>query len=106
MPSVMTSPPLRKTGGFMPRPTPGGVPVVMTSPARSSMNWLRWLTMVATPKIIVLVEPVCIRLPSTSSHMDRFCTSGISSGVTSHGPSGPKVGQPLPLAHCPPPRSI
>ena len=26
----MTSPALRNTGGFMPRPTPGGVPVVTT----------------------------------------------------------------------------
>ena len=38
MPSAMTSPGLRKTGGFMPRPTPGGVPVVMTSPGSSTMK--------------------------------------------------------------------
>src|SRR3954451_1033907 len=38
MPSVMTSPTLRKVGGFMPRPTPGGVPVVMMSPGSSVMN--------------------------------------------------------------------
>ncbi len=29
---------LRNRGGFMPRPTPGGVPVVITSPGSSSMN--------------------------------------------------------------------
>jgi hypothetical protein len=40
MPSVMTSPPLRKRGGLKPRPTPGGVPVVMTSPGSRRMNWL------------------------------------------------------------------
>src|SRR3954453_11393396 len=34
---VMRSPPLRKVGGFMPRPTPGGVPVVMMSPGSSVM---------------------------------------------------------------------
>src|SRR3954469_16953060 len=34
--------------------------------------------------------------------MDRFCGSGTSSFVTSHGPSGPKVGQPLPLVQVPP----
>ena len=38
MPSVMTSPALRYCGvGFMPMPTPGGVPVVMTSPGSSVM---------------------------------------------------------------------
>ena len=58
-----------------------------------------------TPKIIVAVEPLCIRSPLTSSHIASFCGSEISSAVTSHGPSGPKVGQPLPLIHCPPPRS-
>jgi len=36
--SAIVSPTLRNTGGFMPRPTPGGVPVVTTSPASSTMN--------------------------------------------------------------------
>ena len=41
MPSSTTSPGLRKTGvGFKPRPTPGGVPVLMTSPGSRVMNWL------------------------------------------------------------------
>ena len=30
----------RKRCGFMPMPTPGGVPVVMMSPGSSVMNWL------------------------------------------------------------------
>ena len=55
----------------------------------------------ATVKIIVLVLPLCMRLPLTSSHIARFCTSGTSSRVTSHGPVGPKVSQDLPLVHCP-----
>ena len=38
MPSVTTSPTLRNFGGFMPVPTPGGVPVVMMSPGSSVMN--------------------------------------------------------------------
>ena len=41
MPSSTTSPSLRKTGGFMPRPTPGGVPVEMMSPGWRLMNWER-----------------------------------------------------------------
>jgi ribosomal protein L37E len=41
MPSSMTSPAVRNCGvGFMPRPTPGGVPVGMMSPGISVMNWL------------------------------------------------------------------
>ena len=41
MPSSTTSPFFRNFGGFMPRPTPGGVPVEMMSPGSSDMNWLR-----------------------------------------------------------------
>ena len=41
MPSVITSPFFRNWGvGFMPRPTPGGVPVQITSPGNRVMNWL------------------------------------------------------------------
>jgi hypothetical protein len=40
-----------------------------------------------------------------SSHILRLRTSPISSGVTSHGPTGLKVSADLPLDHCPP-RSV
>jgi len=40
MPSSTMSPGFRYCGGFMPRPTPAGVPVLTTSPGRSVMNWL------------------------------------------------------------------
>ena len=59
-------------------------------------------TSVAALKLMVLVWPVCMRLPLTSSHMASFCTLGTSSRVTSQGPIGPKVSQPLPLSHCGP----
>ena len=49
---------------------------------------------------MVRVLPVCMRLPLTSSHMSSTCGSVISSVVTSHGPIGPKLSQPLPLSHC------
>ena len=39
-PRRMLSPGFKKRGGFMPMPTPGGVPVVMMSPGWSDMNWL------------------------------------------------------------------
>jgi hypothetical protein len=38
MPNSITSPTLRKVGGVMPIPTPGGVPVLMRSPGSSTMN--------------------------------------------------------------------
>ena len=41
MPSSIRSPALRYCGGFCPMPTPGGVPVEMTSPGMRLMNWLR-----------------------------------------------------------------
>ena len=55
----------------------------------------------AIEKIMVEVDPVWRRWPLTSSHIDSFCTSGISSLVTSHGPSGPNVSCDLPLVHWP-----
>ena len=41
MPSVITSPGCNQMGGLNPRPTPGGVPVLIRSPGSSTMNWLR-----------------------------------------------------------------
>jgi hypothetical protein len=38
IPSVTTSPAFRNCGGFIPSPTPGGVPVVMTSPGSRIMK--------------------------------------------------------------------
>jgi DNA-binding transcriptional LysR family regulator len=105
MPSVMTSPTSRNFGGFMPRPTPGGVPVVMMSPGISVIMPDRYDTICGTLKIMVAVEPVWQRLPLTSRYMLSLCTSPTSSDVTSHGPSGPKVSCDLPLVHWPP-RSI
>src|SRR5215510_2057113 len=55
----------------------------------------------AMVKIMVEVEPVWRRWPLTSSHIDSFCTSAISSLVASHGPTGPNVSCDLPLVHCP-----
>ena len=41
MPSVITSPAFSQIGfGFLPMPTPGGVPVAMMSPGCSVMKWL------------------------------------------------------------------
>src|SRR5215471_17003440 len=100
--SLTTSPTFKYFGsGFMPSATPGGVPVMMTSPGSRTMNWEQYHTRWATPKTIVLVEPFWRVSPFTVSHMSRFCGWGISSLVTSQGPSGPNVSEPLPLVHCP-----
>src|SRR5439155_12613087 len=40
IPSSTTSPAFRYCGGFIPKPTPGGVPVLITSPGRRVMNSL------------------------------------------------------------------
>src|SRR5690606_2214838 len=50
---------------------------------------------------MVAVDPVCIRSPLTSSHIARLPGSSTSSRVTSQGPSGPNVSQPLPLSQVP-----
>jgi hypothetical protein len=47
--------------------------------------------MASTVEIILPVVPVCIRLPLTSSHIGKFCTSALSSRVTSYSSVGPKV---------------
>src|SRR3954453_2786313 len=99
MPRVTTSPTLRNCGGFMPVPTPGGVPVVTISPGIRVMNCETYEMHFAIEKIMVAVDPVWRRVPLTSSHIESFCTSGISSLVTSHGPTGPNVSCDLPLVH-------
>ena len=51
----------------------------------------------ATGKIISLVRADCIGSPETSVRIPRSCGSGISSAVTSAGPSGAKLSQDLPM---------
>src|SRR5262249_55540349 len=102
MPSVTTSPALRNFGsGFMPSPTPGGVPVRMTSPGSSTKYCEQHQTRCLQSKIMVPVLPRWRFCPLTSSHMLSRCGSLISSLVTSHGPSGPELSALLRLTHCP-----
>jgi hypothetical protein len=49
---VSVSPALKKTGGFFADPTPGGVPVAMTSPGRSVMMFDAYSTCSYTSWII------------------------------------------------------
>ena len=57
----------------MPMPTPGGVPVVMTSPGISVMNSAEVADQGRDVEDHGAVLPVCMRSPLTSSHIDRFC---------------------------------
>src|SRR3546814_16205226 len=57
------------------------------------------------PNTMVRVLPSWKRWPFTSSQRGRSCGSGTSSGVTSQGPTGPKVSALLPFTHWPVPSS-
>src|SRR6186997_1235560 len=100
-PSSTTSPTLRNFGGFMPSATPDGVPVTMMSPGSMMKYCEHHQTISATPKIMVLVLPFWRYSPLTLSQILRFCGSLSSSLVTTQGPIGPNVSQPLPLVHWP-----
>ncbi len=69
------------------------------------MNRLMYATASPTGKIWSAVVPSWRSTPLTESRTVRACGSGISSAVTSHGPSGLKVSQFFPLSQVPP-RSI
>src|SRR5690606_10707102 len=98
--TVTTSPSFRKRGGFMPIPTPGGVPVRMTSPGSSVKCCDRYEIRVGILKIRLLVLLSCMISPLMDDVIRRLCGSGISSRVTSHGPSGQNVSRLLPRVHC------
>src|SRR5690606_23824133 len=83
------------------RATPGGVPVMITSPGSRVMNWLRCQMMWVTEKSMLEVRLRCRTAPLTRHSMWRSPGSGTSSGVTSHGPKGENVSADLPLVHCP-----
>ncbi|MNY32836.1 hypothetical protein D3C86_1670780 [compost metagenome] len=71
------------SGGWRVKPTPGGVPVTITSPAWSVSASLIKAIKVATSKIISSVQPSCTIVP-----FKRVCTrkplppADTSSGVT------------------------
>ena len=77
------------------------VELLIGNPAKAErqLGWKPKVRFKELVKIMVEVDPVWQRSPLTSHHIDSFCTSGISSLVTSHGPSGPKVSCDLPLVH-------
>src|SRR3569833_267430 len=91
MPSISishTSPSRIQTGGVRAWPTPGGVPMAITSPGSSVMISLRISMVRGTSKIMSDVLDCCMVLPLSRLLMLRpLAPGGSSSGVTRNGPS-------------------
>ena len=102
MPSISmrtVSPAFRYCGGFMPMPTPAGVPLAIKSPGCKVMPREMVSISVGIPKIKFAVLASCHKSPLTQQ---RTCTAlpSIACAVTAHGPIGQKVSKDLPKSHC------
>ena len=81
-------------------PTPLGVPVKITSPGSSGVTADSCSISSPTPKMRLEVRLFCICSPLTEQLSSRSSGLSNSSGVTSHGPTGPKPGNDLPMLNC------
>ena len=70
--------------GFMPSPTPGGVPVMITSPGSITKYCEQHQTICRQSKIMVLVLPLALLAVDVEPHFE-VCGSLSSSLVTSQG---------------------
>src|SRR5690606_32906795 len=82
MSASMTSPGCSRKGGLQAMPTPGGVPVKMTSPGSKADSRDKNSMRTGTPKIGWLVLESCRVSPLRRSCSRRWWGSGISSAVT------------------------
>ena len=82
-------------------PQPHGVPVRTTSPGSSVKPREQNASSSATPKTISVVDESCTISPFTRVRSASACGSGISSAVTTTGPSGQKLSKLLPRTHWP-----
>src|ERR1700730_6669207 len=90
----------RNTGGVRNIPTPSGVPVKMRSPGNSGHTTDNRAIRSGTLKMSSRVVERCITSPSRAQPSSRLSGSASSSGVTTHGPSGPNAGHDLPIENC------
>src|ERR1700677_2655638 len=100
MPSTVmstTSPGFRKICGVRPKPTPGGEPVVSTSPGSKGYQREKNAINAGTVKIKSEVCADCIGCPFNVDETEMLCGSGISSLVAITGPIGQNVGNCLPM---------
>ena len=105
--SIVTSSPSRSTmGGLRANPTPCGVPVSRTVPGSRVVLSLRNAMSVGTSKIMSEVVQSCTTSPLSTVRIVRSLGFGMSSFVTSAGPSGQNVSNDLPRFHCEPPLLI
>jgi len=81
-----TSPSLSQSWGFLPIPTPDGVPVKITSPGSRVVPWLKNAIVFAMPKIWSDVFPSCSVLPLTLVDIFKFWGSLIKLLLTIPGP--------------------
>ena len=93
------SPGCRNTGGFIPMPTPEGVPVAMMSPGSRVIPREQVSISVGMSKIRSVVFASWRSSPLTQ-HRTRVSSPSSSSAVTTHGPMGQKVSNDLPRSHC------
>ncbi|MNR50997.1 hypothetical protein D3C85_1706000 [compost metagenome] len=85
----------------MPKPTPAGVPLMITSPASSVIASLSVAIRVATSKIMSLVLADCTTWPFRRvSSCKPLPPAGSSSAVTSSGPNAPVSSKFFPTVHC------
>ena len=94
------SPGWRNRGGSSRLPTPSGVPVKIRSPGSSSQTDDRWATSRGIEKIMSEVRPDWSGAPSRVDANAMSSGSASSSGVTIHGPVGPKPAWDLPSENC------
>jgi Na+/H+ antiporter NhaA len=92
-----SSPGLSQRCGSRPIPTPAGVPVKITSPGSSVTVRDSEATSRGMEKIRFWVRPFCTSSPLIAQPSSRSSGLANSSGVTSHGPIGPKPGNDLPM---------
>lgn len=104
-PTSTVSPSFSQSCGFLPIPTPWGVPVKIKSPGKRVVPWLKKAIVLATPKIISLVLLFCTSLPLTLVQIFRLWGSLITLLLTIPGPYGAQPSNPFPRPHCPPPRN-
>lgn len=95
-----TSPLFRKFGGFMNKPTPPGVPVMISDPLCSVCPWLQKAINFLTLKHRSSVLPLCLTSPLTIVLRDRLSASPSRWRATKQGPRGAYLSNDLLNVHC------
>ncbi|KAF6793011.1 fungal specific transcription factor [Colletotrichum musicola] len=95
-----TSPSTRYPGGFIPMPTPDGVPVRITVPGSNVVPWLQNATISSTLKSKSPVLSCCLSSPLTNVCSSKSLALPTTAGETSTGDRGQNLSKPLLKHHC------